>query len=269
MVRVLVRVGLPAWLLAMAVGLVLSDPDRRTALTHVWTELREGLESRPEFQVTGLAIEGASAPVEAALRALAPQEWPVSSFRLDPETLRLAFEALDAVAVADLRVRADGVLEARITERVPAAVWQTADGLALVDAEGHRIARLLARAARPDLPLIAGTGADRAVPEALALSAAAAPLGEILIGLVRVGERRWDVVLEGERLILLPETGAIAALERVLAQDAAEDLLDRDISHVDMRLPDRSTLRLSGAAIEEVRRVRAPGGATANEGAMR
>jgi cell division protein FtsQ len=269
MVRVLVRVGLPAWLLAMSVGLVLSDADRRDALAGVWTELREGLETRPEFQVTGFEVAGASFPVAAALQALAPQDWPVSSFRLDLESLRLAFEALDAVAVADLRVRADGVLEARITERVPAAIWQTGDGLALVDVEGHRIARLLARAGRPDLPLIAGAGADRSVGEALALISAAAPLGEILIGLVRVGERRWDVVLADDRRILLPETGAVVALERVLARDAAEDLFARDLQLVDMRLPERPTLRLTGAAIEEVRRVRAPGNATANEGAMR
>lgn len=269
MVRVLVRVGLPAWLLAMAVGLVVSDPDRRAALDRVWTELRDGLEARPEFQVTGLVVEGASPPVAAALVALAPQDWPVSSFRLDLETVRLGFEALDAVARADLRVRPDGVLEVQITERVPAAVWHTGDGLALVDAEGYRVARLLARAGRPDLPLIGGAGADRAVAEALTLIAAAAPLGEILIGLVRMGERRWDVVLEDDRRILLPETGAVAALERVLAQDAAEDLFARDVMLVDMRLPDRPTLRLTGAAIEEVRRVRAPGQSMAGEGAMR
>ena len=269
MVRVLVRVGLPAWLLAMGVGLVVSDPDRRAALAGGWSELREGLESRPEFQVTGIAVEGASAPVAAALRAMAPQAWPVSSFRLDLETLRLEFEALDAVAQADLRVRADGLLEARITERVPAAIWYDGDGLALVDAEGYRVARLLARAGRPDLPLIAGAGAGQAVPEALALFAAAAPLEEILIGLVRVGERRWDVVLEDDRRLLLPETGAVAALERALAQDAAEDLLGRDVRHLDMRLPDRPTLRLSEAAAEEVRRVRASGNRGGNEGAMR
>jgi cell division protein FtsQ len=265
MVRVMVRVGLPAWLLAMGVGLVVSDPERRAALAGVWTELREGLETRPEFQVTGLAIEGASPPVVAALNAMAPQDWPVSSFRIDVEALRLGFEALDAVARADLRVRADGVLEARIAERVPAAIWHDGSGLALVDADGHRVARLLARAGRPDLPLIAGIGAERAVPEALALFAAAAPLDEILIGLVRVGERRWDVVLEDDRRIMLPESGALAALERVLAQDQAEDLLARDVVAVDMRLPDRPTLRLSGTAIDEVRRVRAPG----SERAMR
>jgi hypothetical protein len=38
---------------------------------------------------------------------------------------------------------------------------------------------------------------------------------------------------------------------------------------VDMRQPDRPTLRLSGEAVEELRRVRAPGQSGINQGAMR
>jgi cell division protein FtsQ len=50
-----------------------------------------------------------------------------------------------------------------------------------------------------------------------------------------VGERRWDVVLDRDQRILLPETEPGRALERVLALDQAQDLLDRDVT-VDLRL---------------------------------
>jgi len=257
LVRGVVRVGGPVALVVLAVAGLLSDADRRAALAGVWTELRSGIEERPEFQVSGVDILGASAPVRAALAALAPQEFPVSSFRLDLDGLRAEVEALDAVARAELRVRADAVLELRIEERVPVAIWRTDDGLKLIDAEGRRVARLLAREARADLPLLAGLGADAEVAEARALAAAAAPLGDEVVGFVRMGERRWDVVLSGDRRILLPGQGALSALERVLALDQAQDLLARDVAVVDMRLPGRPTVRLSGAAVEELRRVRA------------
>ena len=45
-----------------------------------------------------------------------------------------------------------------------------------------------------------------------------------------MGERRWDVVLDRDQRILLPETGPVPALERVIALDKAEHLLDRDIT---------------------------------------
>lgn len=257
LVRAVVRVGVPAFVATMVLGALFADADRRDWMAERWTELRHGIEERPEFQVIGVQIDGASAPVRAALAALAPQEFPVSSFRLDLDTLRVEIEALDAVARAELRVRADGVLDLRVEEREPVAIWHAGEGLVLIDAEGQRVARLLARAGRADLPLLAGTGADAVVAEARALAAAASPLGVEFVALVRVGERRWDVVLEGDRRILLPERGAVAALERVLAQDSAQDLLARDLVVVDMRLPGRPTVRLSEAAVEELRRVRA------------
>jgi cell division protein FtsQ len=75
------------------------------------------------------------------------------------------------------------------------------------------------------------------VAEALALFAAAGPLGDRVRGLVRVGERRWDVVLDRDQRILLPETGAVQALEQVLALDAARTCSTATSCVVDMRLP--------------------------------
>jgi hypothetical protein len=49
------------------------------------------------------------------------------------------------------------------------------------------------------------------VPEALALVAAARPAVPRLRGLVRMGERRWDLVLDRDQRILLPETRARCA----------------------------------------------------------
>ncbi|MEO0664079.1 MAG: cell division protein FtsQ/DivIB, partial [Planctomycetota bacterium] len=106
------------------------------------------------------------------------------------------------------------------------------------------------------LPQVAGEGVHLAIDEAARLFAIAAPLGQDLLGLVRVGERRWDLVLSGERRILLPETGAPAALARVMRRAQAERLFERDVVAVDMRLPDRPVLRLSQPAIEALRAAR-------------
>jgi cell division protein FtsQ len=65
------------------------------------------------------------------------------------------------------------------------------------------------------------------VPEALALIDAAGPLSDRLRGLVRVGERRWDLVLDrDQRILSARDRRARRALERVIALDEAQELLD-------------------------------------------
>ncbi len=255
--RTALRVGLPAYLLVFALGVVLSDEARRDAITGAWEDAWAIIEARPEFRVTGMTVEGASEPVHSALQAMGPESFPVSSFQIDLESLRADFEALDAVASANLRITSEGVLTVHVREREPAVVWRSPEGLELLDGEGHRVARLRRRAARADLPLIGGEGADRAVPEALALIETAEPLGARLRGLVRVGERRWDAVLTDGRRIQLPAQGAGSALERVIALDQSQELLQRDVALVDMRLPGRPTVRMSEEALVELRRIRA------------
>ena len=258
MFRRFVFAGLP---LALVLGIgtaYLGDPSRRDAIADRFGEIRRSVEQRPEFMVKMMAIDGATDGVAEDIREIVPVDFPISSFELDLPAVRQQIQSLDAVARVDVRVRSGGVLQVDVVERVPAVVWRAPAGLELLDAEGRRVAALAARTDRPELPLIAGTGADRAVAEALLLVAAAEPVKDRLRGLLRVGERRWDVVLDRDQRILLPETGAVEALEQVLALDEARDLLARNVTVVDMRLPHRPTLRLAPHAVEELRRVRSP-----------
>ncbi len=253
-VRGFVWKGVPMLILLGAGGLWLSQEPNRQAVIGQLTHLREEFEARPEFRVSLARVEGASDDLAEAVRVKLALALPMSSFDIDLDAVRDRIETLDAVQKADLRVRSGGVLQVLITERVPVAVWRTEDRLTLVDETGHRVAGLMSRADRADLPLIAGEGADEAAPEALDLIAAAGPLTPRIRGLVRIGERRWDVVLDRDQRILLPEKNAVQALERLLALDQAQDLMNRDILTVDLRSDHRPILRLSPHALAEIRR---------------
>lgn len=253
-VRGFVLKGIPSLVILGAVTLWFSHEPNRQAVIGQLTHLREEFEARPEFRVSLARVEGASDDLAEAVRAKLALPLPMSSFDIDLDAARARIEALDAVQKADLRVRSGGVLQVVITERMPVAVWRTDDGLTLVDDTGHRVAGLLSRADRADLPLIAGDGADTATPEALDLIDAAGPLTPRIRGLVRVGDRRWDLVLDRDQRILLPEKNPVQALERLLALDHAQDLMNRDILTVDLRSDHRPTLRLTPNALAEIRR---------------
>lgn len=254
--RALLRIGTPILVVAAVAGIYLASDTRRDALVATFTELREKFEHRPEFMVTLASVEGSSKDLAEAVRARLDLKLPQSSFDLDLEAARTRVEALDAVKSVDLRVRSGGVLQVLVTERVPAAVWRTEDGLTLVDETGHRVASLIERSDRADLPLIAGAGADAAAAEALEILAAAGPLAPRIRGLVRMGERRWDLVLDRDQRVLLPEDNPVRAVERLLALDSAEDIFNRDLLAVDLRIAQRPTLRLTTHAVNELRRAR-------------
>jgi cell division protein FtsQ len=255
-IRRLVTVGLPVLALVGAVTMFLSDADRRAGVVASVSDLREGFENRPEFMVNQMTVHTDSPELALGIVQRLGLEFPVSSFRLDVDALRVQVEALDAVESASIRVRSGGIMEVTATEREPAMIWRTAHGMELLDLEGRRVARLTDRAARADLPVIAGEGAPAAIAEAWTLLQAARPIEARLRGLVRMGERRWDVVLDHDQRIMLPAQGAVSALERVIALHASYDLLSRDITHIDMRNPARPTLRLSPDAAGELARIR-------------
>ncbi len=251
--RALLRIGLPTFVLTFSLGLYLQDDTRRAGISAAWAGAWDAVEERPEFKVNLLAIDGASPALAEAIRAKLALKFPLSSFEIDMEAVSAKIEELDAVARAELRVRVGGVLQVTIVERLPVVIWRTAQELSLLDNEGRRVARIFGRTDRSDLPLLAGEGANMAVPEALEILAAAEPITDRLRGLVRVGERRWDLVLDRNQRILLPEVGPVRALERVMALDKAEDLLKRDVVAVDLRNENRPVLRLARDALGVMR----------------
>ncbi|MBS0564757.1 MAG: cell division protein FtsQ/DivIB [Proteobacteria bacterium] len=246
--RIFMRYGLPVLVVLALAGGYLASDSRRAALAGQFTALRDRIENRPEFMVKMMSIDGASAPVADAIRAMVPAELPVSSFKLDLDGFRDTIAGMDAVADVSVKLKAGGVLGVTVTERKPAILWRTETGLEMLDATGHRVATLLERGARPDLPVVAGAGAPDAVPEALAILAAARPILPHVRGMVRMGGRRWDIVLDRGQRILLPEDHAVEAVEEVIALDKAEDLLARDLTAIDLRNSERPTLRLTAAA---------------------
>jgi cell division protein FtsQ len=255
--RNLLRIGLPFAIAFGSMTIYMSDDTRREAVVTSVTDLRDQFQSRPEFMVSLMAIDGASTTVAEDIREILQLDFPVSSFDLELEAILTTIRDLPAVADARVRVRSGGILQVDVTERVPAVLWRTAGGLEVLDADGMITGPAASREEFATLPLIAGEGADKHVTEALDLVRAAGPLGARMRGLVRIGERRWDVVLDRDQRILLPEDAPVQALERVIALGQVHEMLERDLAVVDMRLSARPTIRMNPAAVEQWRELQA------------
>ncbi|WP_170478856.1 cell division protein FtsQ/DivIB [Ruegeria arenilitoris] len=249
--RKALRLGTPIFVLSMGLAVFFSSEDRRNAISDYVVEIKTSIQERPEFMVNLMAIDGAGTGLSEDIREVVPLDFPLSSWDMDVEKIRDTIIALDPVKSATVRIRPGGILQVDVVEREPVIVWRTRRGVELLDETGAHVERIAARADFADLPLVAGKGADKHVPEALEILSTSRSLGDRVRGLVRVGERRWDLVLDRGQRIMLPTERPARALERVLAVNEVQDLLERDVTVVDMRLGQRPTIRMNKAASEE------------------
>lgn len=161
---------------------------------------------------------------------------------LDPAAARRRIEALGWVREASVERRFPDTVFVRLQERVPLALWQRKGKLVVVDLDGVVIDGATSRKFT-DLKLIVGDDAPANAPELLAVMATEPTLNRRVRSAMRVGGRRWNLRLDNGIDVQLPETGLAAAWQRLADFDRRHRLLARDITAVDLRLPDRVVVR--------------------------
>lgn len=165
---------------------------------------------------------------------------PILAF--DPAAARARVERLPWVRRASVERRLPGTVVVRVQERSPRALWQNKGVFALIDAEGHVILRNdLERFAR--LPVVVGEDAPEHADALLRLLAAEPELMKRMKAAVRVAGRRWNVVLEGNVDVRLPEDDPAAAWKRLGDYERTHGVLGRDVRVLDLRQPDRLIVR--------------------------
>jgi cell division protein FtsQ len=249
--RSAVLVYLPLVVLAIAGWRIAANDQWRGMIEDKVSEVIERIVARPEFAVRGVAVIGGSSELQATVRRTLAVQAGMPSMKLDIEELRLRVEGLGAVETATVQFDPQGTLRVAVVERIAAVLFRRADGvLVMLDEGGVEIGPAGPRANYPALPVILGAGAQDRVGEVIALIETAPDIVPRLRAFVSVGERRWDVVLDHDMLIKLPAEGSLEALSRIMALQYGEELLDRDIAVIDMRLPERPALRMTPEAAE-------------------
>jgi cell division protein FtsQ len=162
----------------------------------------------------------------------------------DVDAARLRIEALGWVREAAIERRFPDMIFIRLAERRALALWQRDGRLVVVDRDGEVI-----NGARPGdfatLPVIVGDDAPDHVARLLAVLAVEPGLSARVEAAVRVGGRRWDLRFDNGVDVAMPETGLAEAWRRLAAFERRHQLLGRDITAIDLRLPDRVVVRPS------------------------
>lgn len=227
----LLVLGVTAWLLKLPEQLWLGTAD---------VVADAGFEVRT-VEVSGLKHMAKLPVYTAALDARSN-----SMLLVDLDDVRDRLKLLPWVADASVARRLPDTLVVDIVERVPVAIWQYRQRLAVVDATGHVLdTRTPQRFAH--LPLIIGRDAHLQAGKLARLLTAYPDVRTRVESANWLGERRWDLRFKSGETLALPEGYARAqvALDNFTRMEREGGLLDRGFARFDMRLPDRMVVRVS------------------------
>lgn len=169
-----------------------------------------------------------------------------------PARARERLLALGWVADARVERRLPGTIFVSLTEREPAAIWQHRGRFALVDRSGAVIGSDdVARYGH--LRLIVGENAPAHFAALFEALESAPEITRRVEAAIRVGDRRWNLQLDNGVTLLLPEHDVDKAWIRFAHIAAEGALLQWDVARVDLRKPDRLSIRLSPEAAQQRR----------------
>lgn len=150
---------------------------------------------------------------------------------------RRLLENLDWVKSAHVQRLFPNQLEIRIAERQPFATWQREGRSYVIDETGVALTTVRPRDVA-HLPLVTGEGAEKTARELVNKLEGHPELSSKLKAAARVGDRRWNLYFAGPVKVLMPEAGMEEALHLLSALDRQHNVLDRNVSVIDLRLQD-------------------------------
>lgn len=157
-------------------------------------------------------------------------------------TVRQRLESIPWIESAVVERRLPDTIFVRLVERQPLALWQQNGKFSVIDAKGVVIQDEVGPFA--GLPIVVGDDAPPNAEALLLLLATEPDLQKRVTAAVRVGGRRWNLKLDNGIDVRLPEEDAASAWSKLAALERENKLLSRDVTAVDLRLPDRLIVRV-------------------------
>lgn len=205
------------------------------------------------FGISEIHLAGNSrVPPESILAALGMRPGE-SIFGAKLRDARARILALDWVASADVVRRYPDSIFVTIVEKRPFALWQSPEGIAVVERAGGIITtRDVDKFAR--LPKLVGDGAPETAADVIDAVMAHRAVAARVAAYQYVSKRRWNLILNDGVVVKLPELGwqkELGALDHLIV-DAG--ILERDVTEIDLRSPTQYFFVLRGGEKKDVQR---------------
>lgn len=196
------------------------------------------------FAIEDVKVSGNDQTSEIEILQLLGLDGTTSLVALDVDAARKKIATLPWVQNVEVRKVYPKTIEVKLKERQAYAIWQHGSELSLIEKDGSVIAPLRDNKFAA-LPLFVGRSAETAAASVVDEFAAWPDIRSRIKAFVRVAGRRWDVYLDNGIVVKLPEDNVQQAMAVLSKMNKQNDLLQRDIAAVDLRLEDRTTIELT------------------------
>ena len=202
------------------------------------------------LSVDAINITGAVRTREDQVLAALNLDENASIISLDVAEARTKIMAMPWIASVAVAKAYPDAVRVDLTEKTAHAIWQNGLEVVALDEKGAIIGPASLAADR-SLPAFVGRGADKVgLKFAAHLKEMVPDIASSIRAHVLVAERRWDLVLNSDVVVRLPESGIDAAMVQLRTLNNEKNLLARDVTSVDLRIADRVTLGLGAVAQE-------------------
>jgi cell division protein FtsQ len=240
------RVGIAATLLILAgsVGFGVVKGEHVDEVIAAFQDTRNAAANAAGFRISSVILNGRKQLTQDEILAIGGINGRSSLLFVDAAAVRDKLKANPWIADANVLKLYPDRLQIDVTERTAFALWQE-DGKLAVIADDGAVLENYVPSRFVKLPLVVGKGADAAAKDFIALLDRYPQVRAVTKAAIYVGERRWNLRLNDNLDVRLPENDVGNALAMLSKLDREDRLFSRDIVAIDMRLPDRLTVRLS------------------------
>ena len=243
------RVGIAATLLILAgsIGFGVVKGEHVDEVVAALQDTRNAAANAAGFRISSVILNGRKQLTQDEILAIGGINGRSSLLFVDAAAVRDKLKANPWIADANVLKLYPDRLQIDVTERTAFALWQEEGKLAVIADDGAVLENYVpSRFVK--LPLVVGKGADAAAKDFIALLDRYPQVRAVTKAAIYVGERRWNLRLNDNLDVRLPENDVGNALAMLSKLDREDRLFSRDIVAIDMRLPDRLSVRLSEEA---------------------
>jgi len=213
----------------------------RAITARVWT-----VGSRQGLALENVDVVGRQRQSTASILAALGVKRGMPMLEIDLAAAQARLQTLPWVRRADVERQLPDTLFIRLTEREPFAFWQRNGSLSLIDRDGTVIPTDSLAQYGPRIVLV-GDDAPAQAATLIDMLATEPTLARRVNAAVLYGSGRWTLRFDTGVEVALPETGVPAAWHRLAGLETQEQILERNIAAIDLRLPDRMVVRLAPA----------------------
>ncbi|MYF45020.1 MAG: hypothetical protein F4223_01060, partial [Rhodobacteraceae bacterium] len=170
------------------------------------------------LKITDVEVLGASEVLDTQISLYLTEELrkiDLDSLNLNLNQLKKGITFIPSVTDVELAIEKNGILKVLVEERIPLVLWYDNEQYHVLDKDGHSLDTVTNRNTYSEFFVIAGKDADKKVLEAMGILSVSEKINHQIRGLVWVGQRRWDIIMDRDRMIKLPEKEPLEAMRKL------------------------------------------------------